>query len=92
MATSSNRVLRPDKKGRITLGKFARPDVSGYQVKSYEDGRIVLEPVVEIPAREAWLWKNDKALASVKKGLEESASGKAKTRGTFSKFVEHDDE
>ena len=35
--------LRPDAKGRITLGKLAE-GVSSYRVRKQPDGKLVLEP------------------------------------------------
>lgn len=85
------KTVRPDSKGRITLGKTAR-EFSGYTMKEKPDGSILLEPLIEIPAKEAWLYKNKEALASVMKGLEESAEGKTKSLGSFAKYADEDDE
>src|SRR6476469_8752875 len=49
--------LRPDSKGRITLGKLA-DGVSSYRARRQADGKIVLEPFIEIPADERWLYEN----------------------------------
>ena len=46
--------VRPDSKGRITLSKLTE-GISSFNVSKDEDGRILLEPMVEIPAREKWL-------------------------------------
>jgi hypothetical protein len=54
-------------------------------VRAYKEGdRTILEPMVEIPAREAWLYENKGALEKVKKGLSER--GKIK-RGSFAKYA-----
>jgi hypothetical protein len=79
--------VRPDSKGRITLGKLAA-GVTSFRVSREDDGRIVLEPFTEIPAREHWLFENRKALASVRKGLQESAAGKAKAGRSFAKYAD----
>jgi len=84
------KTVRPDSKGRITLGK-ASHDVSGYVMKELADGVIMLEPMVEVPAREAWLFKNKEALESVERGLKQSAAGKTKSLGSFAQFLEDDD-
>jgi len=81
--------LRPDSKGRITLGRLAE-GVSSYQVRPMADGKILLEPFAEIPARERWLWRNPKALRSVMKGLAESAAGKVAYAGSFAKYADKD--
>jgi len=85
------KTVRPDSKGRITLGKLAR-EFSGYTLKESADGTILLEPLVELPAREAWLFKNKEALASVEKGLKQSSKGKTKSLGSFSKHLKDDNE
>lgn len=77
--------LRPDSKGRITLGKLAE-GVSSYRARRKKDGRIVLEPFVEIPADERWLYQNEEALGSVKAGLEDAKAGRL-TRVSFKKHV-----
>jgi hypothetical protein len=62
-----------DSKGRVALGaQFA-----GQQVIIREiDGEIVLTPAVIIPQREAWLYKNDKALEAVRTGLAQASDGR----------------
>jgi hypothetical protein len=75
--------LRPDAKGRITLGKLAE-GVSSYRARRQTDGKIVLEPFVEIPADERWLYENEKALESVRRGLADAKAGRL-TRKSFRK-------
>ena len=59
-----------DSKGRILLDKsYAGAKML---VEKREDGTIVLRPAVTVPADEAWLWRNKKALAMVQKGLKEA--------------------
>lgn len=82
--------VRPDSKGRITLGKRTR-EFSGYTLKEATDGTILLEPLVELPAREAWLFNNKEARASVEKGLKESAKGKTKSLGSFAKYLDENE-
>jgi len=77
--------LRPDSKGRITLGKLAE-GVSSYRARRQKDGRIILEPFVEIPADERWLYQNQEALGSVKAGLEDAKAGRV-TRMSFKKYL-----
>jgi hypothetical protein len=85
--TEARKTLRPDGKGRITLGSLAG---GASCFKAYRDskGRIVLEPLVEVPAVEAWLWKNPVAMKAVQKGLKDSAEGKLIDRGSFSKYAD----
>ncbi len=78
--------IRPDTKGRITLGELAR-GVSSFHATTDERGRIILEPYMEIPANEKWLFDNKPALTSVKKGLDQATQGRVKSRGSFAKFA-----
>lgn len=87
MATAHSRTVHPDAKGRIALGNLAK-GISSFQISMDKDGRIILEPYVEIPAREKWLFKNEGALKQVKKGLQDSAKGKVSKRGDFSKYLD----
>lgn len=92
MATNAARkTVRPDSKGRITLGKLASGASS---FKAYKDkkGRIILEPQVEVPAAEAWLWKNPAAMKAVQQGLKDSAEGKVVERGSFAQYADEADE
>lgn len=69
--------LIPDDRGRITLGELAK-GVSSYTATFAPDGTVTLTPMVEIPARERWLWDNKDAMAMVQRGLAQSAAGKTK--------------
>jgi hypothetical protein len=82
--------LRPDAKGRITLGKLAK-GVSSYHV-TIDDGRIILEPHAEIPLRERWIFENKEILESLRRGLKDSAEGRVKSLGDFTKYIDDEDE
>jgi hypothetical protein len=67
-----------DSKGRIMLGsRFAGQMVL---IDDSNPEEIVITPAVAIPAREAWLYKNEKALQMVRRGLEQAASGQFSDR------------
>jgi hypothetical protein len=83
--------VRPDAKGRVTLSKLAN-GISSFNVSRDEDGRLLLEPMVEIPAREKWLYENKEALSSVRRGLADAKAGRVKSLGSFAKFAKEDDE
>ncbi len=85
MNPATKTTVRPDAKGRVTLGDLAK-GVSSFTVIQGENHQIILEPFVEIPASEKWLYTNKEALEKVKKGLQDAASGKTKTLGSFSKY------
>jgi hypothetical protein len=90
MADTSDITVRPDAKGRIALGAFAK-GVSSFRIHKEKDGKLVLEPFVEIPERERWLYKNPQALAMVEQGLRESAEGKTVRMGSFAQYLDEED-
>lgn len=67
--------VRSDEKHRVLL-KRVKKSSAMYRIYENSLGQIILDPVVTIPASEAWLFQDKAALASVRKGLQESASGK----------------
>jgi hypothetical protein len=77
--------LAVDSRKRISLSKLL-PELPVSSVRAHLEGdKIILEPMVEIPAREAWLYQNKKALNKVKTGLAETGAIK---RGSFAKYAE----
>jgi hypothetical protein len=50
-------------------------------------GQILLSPHVLHP-EEAWLYKNPKALASVRRGLKQLADGKRYNLGSFAQYLD----
>ncbi len=81
----SLKMLRPDSKGRISLGTLTK-GVSGFAVRQERGGIIILEPFVEMPASEKWLFDNKSALSRVKKGLEQASIGEIVDKGSFAQF------
>ena len=76
--------LTVDSRKRISLTKLL-PTEKISSVKAYrENDRIILVPMVEIPAREVWLYENKAALEKVKKGLSQKGTIK---RGSFAKYA-----
>jgi hypothetical protein len=68
-----------DSKGRLTLGEsFANRTVL---VEDHGEGEVLITLARVIPEREAWLYDNKKALASVRRGLNQAASGKFAKKG-----------
>ena len=64
---------KTDSKGRITLGpEFANQT---FIVQVLDEGRVLLRPAMVVPAPEAWLFRNSKALGAVVRGLEQSKAG-----------------
>ena len=64
--------VRMDNRNRIPLSKILGKTFDVY----WEKDKLVLVPLVEIPEREAWIYKNKKALASLERGLEDAAKGR----------------
>ncbi|CAN5531307.1 hypothetical protein BH11ARM2_BH11ARM2_02320 [soil metagenome] len=61
-----------------------------FVVQTQPNGDILLSPVVIRHEREAWLFDNPEALASVHRGLEQSARGKGKSLGSFTQYADLD--
>lgn len=77
--------VRPDAKKRVLLkGKV----YSHYRVYENSAGQILLDPMVMVPAREAWLFKNKQALGAVNAGLAEAAEGKLVRLKSLAKHAE----
>ena len=74
--------LTIDSKKRISLTKLLPPG-NIRSVRAYTKGyRIVLEPMMEVPVEEAWLFENRDALKKVLTGLSQKGSI---NRGSFAK-------
>lgn len=80
-------ILKPDSKGRITLGKLAKGISSFHVTVNNKEGQIILEPYTEIPLKESWLFNNKAALRQLNKGIKNSAQGKITFREDFSKYL-----
>ncbi len=67
--------LQIDSRNRICLTKISKNLPTRFSAYE-EDGKIILEPLAEIPAHEAWLFKpeNRQILDEVKKGLQQKGS------------------
>ena len=62
-----------DSKGRVTLGgRFANRAVI---IEHRSDDEVVVRLARVIPEGEAWLYENPKALASVRRGLDQACKG-----------------
>ena len=82
--------LKADSKHRVTLGKLEiAKKATSYKVYTNTDGLIVLDPQVSIPAREAWLYKNHRALKAVQMGLNDAKAGRShKAKEDFTKYID----
>ncbi|MFZ0660317.1 MAG: hypothetical protein WAM05_16485 [Candidatus Binataceae bacterium] len=59
-----------------------------FVIYSNDVGQILLSPEIGVPLHEAWLYRNPKALASVRKGLQQAAEGNLRQLESFSKYVD----
>jgi len=64
-----------DERKRLTLGDLIK-DFRRVRLYRNERGQLLIQPVVEIPASELWLFENKEALEGVKRGLKDVAEGR----------------
>ncbi len=81
--------VHPDARGRLTLGSAARNE--DYRVFVNERGQILLDPVVPIPASEAWLWENPALRASMERALAQADAGEFEDLGSFAQYANEED-
>ena len=64
-----------DDRNRLTLGELLK---GSKRVRLYKNkrGEVLVQPVVEIPASELWLFQDKEALENVKGGLKDAAQGR----------------
>ena len=86
--TPGPKTSNADAKGRVVLGpKYAN---KLFRVSEQPDGNLLLEPIVTVHEREAWLFQNPEALAMVMQGIAESKAGKGKYLGSFAQYADID--
>jgi hypothetical protein len=79
---------RLDAKRRVTLGKILSGRVTSFRIYRNAHGQIVLDPMVSIPAHEAWLFKDKRASRLVQRGLEDAKRGRlVKAREDYARHV-----
>jgi hypothetical protein len=66
---------RLDSKRRLVLGR-TETRFDRYVVFENEAGQIVLDPVISIPAREAWLYKSPEAMEALLRGFADAKAGR----------------
>jgi len=88
MDTDKSIHLPVDSKGRVVLSKLL-PKIRISSVRAYQqDNKIILEPMVEIPANEVWLYKDSTSYKKVKEGLQQKGTI---SRGSFVKYVKEEE-
>ena len=83
-----------DAKQRICLGRILskeeREAFSSFHVYR-SAGKIILEPLIEVPAKSHWIYKNPEAMASLQHGLEDIKAGRiSELERDFSQYIEED--
>jgi len=81
--------INPDHRGRVSLGNLVTHEYQ-YNAEKLDDGTVILKPYVQVqvPPKEAWLFKNSDALSSVKAGIKQSKEGNVKKRKSYAEFVD----
>jgi len=64
-----------DAKHRVALGRILPQQVSSYRVYRNRVGQMLLDPMVTIPASEAWLFRNKEATRLLQAGLADARKG-----------------
>lgn len=82
--------VHPDARGRLTLGSAAQD--ADYRVFVNDRGQILLDPVVAIPASEAWLWESPSLRASMERALKQAEEGEFEDLGSFAQFADEAEE
>lgn len=84
-----------DVKQRVSLSRIlSKEERDNYHLfRIYrEGGRIILEPVVCVPEKNHWVYKNKKAFNSILKGIKDIEEGRLHDLGSFAKYTAEDDE
>ncbi len=83
-----SKVVQPDAQRRITLPKRLVKEGSLFRMSYNSDnGQILLEPQVAIPASELWVFENKDILDSIDRGMTETTTV---DRGSFAKYVKNE--
>lgn len=84
-----------DTKQRVSLTKVLskeeRDSFSAFRMYR-EGGKIILEPVFQVPEKDHWIYKDPKALASLLKGIKDVEEGRMHDLGSFANYTEEEDD
>ena len=79
-------IVKTDDRGRLTIGAVAK--TKSYRVLINEAGQILLDPIVNIPERELWIWQNSIARGSLERGIQQVSSGEVHELGSFAQYAD----
>jgi len=79
-----------DDKQRVTLTRMLtkeeREEFGTFRI--YREGaKIILEPIVEVPQKDHWIYKDPKAFASLMKGIKDVEEGHLHDLGSFAQYA-----
>ncbi|HEY4831741.1 MAG TPA: hypothetical protein VIH61_04185 [Waddliaceae bacterium] len=94
MTIKQEATVNMDDKQRIcltrVLSKEERESFNSFRI--YRDGgRIILEPVCQVPERDHWIYKDPEALKSLLKGIKDAEEGRMHDLGSFAQYAKYDD-
>lgn len=92
--TKSDITVNMDDKQRIPLTRILTKEerelYHSFRVY-WEDGRIILEPVSQVPEKGHWIYRNPEALQSLLKGIQDAEKGKLQDLGSFAEYAKEDE-
>ncbi|MHB1843738.1 MAG: hypothetical protein ACYCWW_02745 [Deltaproteobacteria bacterium] len=76
------------------MTKLLKQEGAGASFAAYvnDAGQIMLDPVVEVPAREQWLYKSPEAMKALRAGLDSAATKPPRSLGSFAKYARDADD
>lgn len=84
-----------DNKHRICLNRILskeeRETFNSFRIYR-EGGKIVLEPIMEVPTQDHWIYKNPEALTSLMKGIKDAEEGRMHDLGSFAQYATEDED
>lgn len=83
-----------DNKQRICLTRVLTRDEKDLfsSFRMYREGsKIVLEPVVSVPEKDHWIYKDPEAFASLMRGIKEAEEGRVHDLGSFAEYAKEDE-
>lgn len=83
-----------DSKQRVCLTKVLSQEERElyHSFRIYREGaKFILEPVVEVPEKDHWIYKDPQALASLMKGIKDAEEGRIHDLGSFAKYATDED-
>ena len=64
-----------DERNRLTVGEILK-GCKRIRLYRNDSGEVLLQPIVEIPASELWLFQNQEAINGVREGLRDASQRK----------------